>query len=67
MRKVTAITMFQTAAGYRMSIVYSEINEEGVIVKDNVRVDRIIVDSALNASVVALMQHAQTIIDELEE
>lgn len=35
MKKVTAITIFDTAVGTRASIVYSEINNDGVIVKDN--------------------------------
>ena len=33
MKKVTAITIFDTAVGTRASIVYSEINDDGVIVK----------------------------------
>ena len=47
MKKVTAITIFDTAVGTRASIVYSEINDDGVIVKDNIRLDRIIVDKAV--------------------
>ena len=39
MKKVTAITIFDTAVGTRASIVYSEINDDGVIVKDNIRLD----------------------------
>ena len=39
---VTSISLFKVAAGQRMSITYSEINENGEIVKDNVKVARII-------------------------
>lgn len=67
MRKVTAITIFQTAAGCRMSIVYSEVNEKGIITRDNVRVDRIIVDHDASSSAAALMDYAQAIVDGLEE
>ena len=67
MRKVTAITVFQTAAGCRMSIVYSEVNEKGIITRDNVRVDRIIVDHDASASAAALMDYAQAIVDGFEE
>ena len=67
MRKVTAITIFQTSAGCRMSIVYSEVNEKGIITRDNVRVDRIIVDHDASASAAALMDYAQAIVDGLEE
>ena len=54
MKKVTAITIFDTAVGTRASIVYSEINDDGVIVKDNIRLDRIIVDKAVLKSVAAV-------------
>ena len=63
MKKVTAITTFETAAGMRASIVYSEINDEGVITKDNVRLDRIIVDKE---SVAAVTNYAQELVDGLE-
>ena len=33
MKKITAVTLFQTAVGYRLSMAYSEINDEGVIIK----------------------------------
>lgn len=67
MKKVTAITVFQTAAGQRLSIVYAEINEEGKITQDNVRVDRILVDKDAQAAAEKLTAHAQNIIDEMEE
>lgn len=66
MRKVTAITTFETAAGTRASIVYSEINDEGVITKDNVRLDRIIVDKDILKSVAAVTDYAQELVDGLE-
>lgn len=66
MKKVTAITLFQTAAGYRISMVHSEIDEKGNIVKDNYRTDRILVDQAAIAHTDALMEFAQSCIDETE-
>ena len=66
MKKVTAITTFETAAGMRASIVYSEINDDGVIVKDNIRLDRIIVDKAVLKSVAAVTSYAQELVDGLE-
>ena len=62
MKKVTAITIFDTAVGTRASIVYSEINDDGVIVKDNIRLDRIIVDKA----VLKVTSYAQELVDGLE-
>lgn len=50
----------------RASIVYSEINDEGVITKDNVRLDRIIVDKDILKSVAAVTNYAQELVDGLE-
>lgn len=66
MKKLTAITVFQTAAGARMSMVYSEIDDRGVIVKDNARVDRILVDENALESANRLMEFAQKCVDGLE-
>ena len=66
MKKVTAITIFDTAVGTRASIVYREINDDGVIVKDNIRLDRIIVDKAVLKSVAAVTSYAQELVDGLE-
>ena len=66
MKKVTAITIFDTAVWTRASIVYSEINDDGVIVKDNIRLDRIIVDKAVLKSVAAVTSYAQELVDGLE-
>ena len=64
MKKITAVTLFQTAVGYRLSMVYSEINEEGVIIKDNVRIDRILVDQDVIGNATALMSYAQRCVDK---
>lgn len=64
MNKITAITFFQAAAGYRLSMAYSEINDEGLIIKDNARADRILVDPDALRSAEALMQYAQGCIDK---
>lgn len=66
MKKVTAITIFHTAAGCRISTVYSEVNEKGIITRDNVRVDRILVDPDACSSASELMDYAQSIVDGLE-
>lgn len=66
MKKITAITLFQTSAGCRMSMVYADINEEGVVIKDNARVDRILMDAEAVEHAEKLLAHAQTVIDGLE-
>ena len=66
MKKETAIKIFDTAVGTRASIVYSEINDDGVIVKDNIRLDRIIVDKTVLKSVAAVTSYAQELVDGLE-
>lgn len=64
MKKITAVTLFQTAVGYRLSMAYSEINADGVITKDNARVDRILVDQSVIDNATALMQYAQGCVDK---
>lgn len=58
----TSATVFQTAAGLRLSIMYCEI-EGGVIVKDNIRINRILTgadDLAKGTELLALAQNYLT-------
>lgn len=64
MKKLTAITLFQAAAGYRLSMAYSEISNDGLIIKDNARTDRILVNPDAIQNAEALMQYAQGCIDK---
>lgn len=64
MKKITAITLFQTAVGYRLSMAYSEINNDGLIIKDNTRTDRILVDSEAIGNANALLQYAQGCVEK---
>lgn len=66
MKKVTAATVFTTAQGIRISIVYSEISDDGVIIKDNARVDRILTAREAIIEAEALTARAQEIIDKLD-
>lgn len=59
MKKITACTVFRTAEGIRLSMVYSEISEDGVIVRDNCRKDRILMDEDAILSAEKLMDFAQ--------
>ena len=52
--------------GQEQAIVTAEINDDGVIVKDNIRLDRIIVDKAVLKSVAAVTSYAQELVDGLE-
>lgn len=64
MKKITALTIFQTAAGYRMSMAYAEISDDGIIEKDNARIDRILVDDVAIDQAASLMEYAQGCIDK---
>lgn len=66
MRKVTAITVFRTAEGIRMSTVFSEINEDGMITRDNARNDRILVNESDVATAQSLLDYGQECVDKLE-
>lgn len=63
----TSIGLFNDAVGKRISITYSEINEEtGAIISDNKRVDRVVTDPTAKSHANALADYAQEIIDSIE-
>ena len=63
MKKVTSMTVLTTAEGKRLSITFSEIDEKGNIIKENERVNKVVVDqSALNC-ITQLEGFAQGIVD----
>lgn len=65
MKLVAGVTVFQDLVGTRMSINYSEVDDQGTVIADNKRIDRIITDANLKASAAALMQGAQSILDNM--
>lgn len=58
MKVATAITVFNDAAGMRASVVYSEIDENGKIVSDNNREDRVIIDKTVKKTAQSLLDWA---------
>lgn len=64
---VTSVTVFNDAIGKRMSISYSEINEEtGTIISDNKRIDRVVTDASVKSIIDELNERAQSYIDAIE-
>ena len=67
MKVVTATTVWNDAVGKRMSIVYSEIDDQtGRIISDNKRIDRVITDRAQKEAVEAVEEIAQAFVDATE-
>lgn len=67
MRIVTSFTLFNDAVGMRISITYSEIDTEtGTVISDNNRIDRLITDDDVLATVNELKKSAQAFVDALE-
>ena len=55
----TSVTTFNDAVGVRMSVTYSEIDDEtGRIISDNKRYDRVITDATAKANAQALLEYA---------
>lgn len=66
-KKVTSVTSFNDAVGKRMSITYSEIDEEsGQIFSDGKRIDRIILDGESIDAIEEVETIAQSIVDNLQ-
>lgn len=47
MVKITSYTTFESAEGLRLSYTYSELDEQGNILKSNIRKDMVVMDKAL--------------------
>ena len=64
MKLATSVTTWNDAVGKRISITYSEINEEtGTIIADNKRIDRIVTNADVKNLIDELMEYAQQVID----
>ena len=67
MKTVTSMTVFNDAVGMRMSITYSEIDENsGKVTSDNKRIDRVITSSETKSIANELMDYAQEFVDAVE-
>lgn len=68
MKKVTSVTFWNDAVGKRLSITYTEINDTtGKILRDNHRIDRVLIDPDAVAACDSIASVAQTFIDSMEE
>lgn len=64
MKAVTSVTVWNDAVGKRMSITYSEVDEQtGKIISDNNREDKVITDKATKGKIDDLIEIAQGLID----
>ena len=55
--KITSFTCHQTAEGMRATFTYSVINEDGIMIKSNVRATVILLDETILADVAAINEH----------
>ena len=67
MKKVTVVTCWNDAMGKRIRITYSEIDDTtGKIIRDNYRIDRVLVDKTAVAACDSIADVAQAFIDSIE-
>lgn len=67
MKKVTSIGLFNDAVGKRISITFSEVNDQtGQIITDNKRIDRVVTDATAIGHANALAEYAQGFVDEAD-
>ena len=57
------MTVLTTAEGKRLSLTFSEIDENGNIVKENERVNKVVVNRNALACISELEEFAQDIVD----
>lgn len=64
MKIVTSLGVFNDAIGKRMSITYSEVDDQtGQVISDNKRIDRVVTDQTAINHANALAEYAQAFID----
>ena len=67
MKKVTSVTFWNDAVGKRLSITYSEIDDtSGKIVRDNYRMDRVLVGKDAISACDSIADVAQAFIDSMD-
>lgn len=62
MNKVTSIALLNTNGMQRISITYSSIDKNGVIIEDNKRINRVVVDEDKLELVDQLYEFADSIV-----
>lgn len=62
MNKVTSMALLNTNGMQRISITYSSIDENGVIIEDNKRINRVVVDEDKLKLVGQLYEFADSIV-----
>lgn len=67
MKVVTSATVFQDSVGMRLSVTYSEVDENGKITSDNVRANRVLTDVNIKNTAAELLSYAQQYVDSLAE
>lgn len=63
MKKVTSMTILTTAEGKRISLTFSEIDENGNIIKENERVNKVVVSPSALGYIMELENFAQGIVE----
>ena len=67
MKIVTSIGLFNDAVGKRISITYSEVDDQsGQIISDNKRIDRVVTDKSAIGHANAIAEYAQEFVDAEE-
>lgn len=63
MKIVTSMTVLTTAEGKRISLTFSEVDAGGSIIKENERVNRVVIDTDALASIASLEEFARGIVE----
>lgn len=68
MNIATSATVFQDAVGMRLSVTYSEVDDQtGKILADNKRVNRVVTDAEAKAIGNQLLEYAQSFVNAQAE
>lgn len=59
MKIATSATVFNDPVGTRLSATYSVIDDDGRVISDNQRYDRVITDSTMKSYAARLLEYAE--------
>ena len=66
MKIATSVTVFQDAVGIRLSATYSVVDDNGKIIEDNKRANKVVTEPEARNLALSMIDYAQNFINTLD-
>lgn len=67
MKIATSVTVFQDAVGIRLSATYSVVDDNGKIIEDNKRANKVVTEPEARNLALSMIDYAQNFINTLDD